>query len=142
LIRIITLERMQPNSSAGHAAAFCTTNVHRYQPVMTWRQVMKLAKSAIAGLGLAGSLFCVGPALAAAASQSTAPAVHEVQHPASLHRVAILQEALNSEGAHLKVDGIWGPSTEMALRHYQRQNGLQVTGKLDQATRGSLAPIG
>jgi peptidoglycan hydrolase-like protein with peptidoglycan-binding domain len=105
---------------------------------------MKLA--AIAGLGLAGSLFCAAPALAATASQSTAPTatttMRQVQHPASVHRVAILQESLNSEGAHLKVDGIWGPATERALRHYQRRNSLQVTGQLDQATRASLAPIG
>jgi peptidoglycan hydrolase-like protein with peptidoglycan-binding domain len=59
-----------------------------------------------------------------------------------LHRVAVLQEALDSAGANLRIDGSLGPATEAALKHYQQQNGLQVTGKLDQATWAQLDPIG
>ena len=68
--------------------------------------------------------------------------LREVEGPVPVHSVAIMQEALDSEGAHVRIDGVWGPSTEAALRHFQEVHGLHVTGRLDRATRGQLAPIG
>lgn len=35
-------------------------------------------------------------------------------------------------------DGVWGPRTEAALRAFQKQKGLSVSGKLDPATKDSL----
>jgi peptidoglycan hydrolase-like protein with peptidoglycan-binding domain len=58
------------------------------------------------------------------------------------HRLAVLQESLDSTGANLRVDGVWGPNTQAALENYQQQNGLQPTGTLDSATRARLDPIG
>ena len=58
------------------------------------------------------------------------------------HKVALVQEALNSTGADLKVDGVWGPNTESALRAYQRSHNLPATGHLGPATRAKLDPIG
>jgi peptidoglycan hydrolase-like protein with peptidoglycan-binding domain len=52
--------------------------------------------------------------------------------------VKALQEALKGQGANVKSDGVWGPSTQAALKRYQQQNGLPVTGQLDQATRSKL----
>jgi len=37
-----------------------------------------------------------------------------------------------------RIDGTWGPLTEHALTAYQQKNGLQTTGKLDQATLEAL----
>jgi peptidoglycan hydrolase-like protein with peptidoglycan-binding domain len=52
--------------------------------------------------------------------------------------VKALQQALNGQGANLQNDGVWGPGTEAALKHYQQHNGLPATGQLDQATRTKL----
>ena len=108
----------------------------------------------VAGVGLAPGMAAVANTAASGTSMTAPPSkvipkamsenseLREVPHAVPLHRVAVLQEALDSAGANLKVDGIWEPATEAALRQYQRQNGLQVTGELDQATRSRLAPIG
>jgi peptidoglycan hydrolase-like protein with peptidoglycan-binding domain len=74
------------------------------------------------------------------ASMSTS--MHQASAMKSVHRVAVLQEALDSTGANIKIDGVWGPATEAALKHYQKQSNLPVTGKLDKATQARLDPIG
>jgi peptidoglycan hydrolase-like protein with peptidoglycan-binding domain len=52
--------------------------------------------------------------------------------------VKALQEALRGQGESVKSDGVWGPGTQSALKHYQQQNGLPATGQLDPATRAKL----
>ena len=106
---------------------------------------MKYARAAfglIGGLGLAATM----PALAAVTSPSDQHTMEPMpQHVSSMppqHSVALLQESLDSTGANLRVDGIWGAKTEAALRRYQRQHGLQITGHVDTTTRRMLAPIG
>lgn len=49
-----------------------------------------------------------------------------------------LQWALNSFGANLKVDGIFGPKTKLAVLLYQKDNKLQQTGIVDSLTIESL----
>jgi peptidoglycan hydrolase-like protein with peptidoglycan-binding domain len=49
-----------------------------------------------------------------------------------------VQTALNSNGANLTVDGHMGPKTAAALRAYQKQHNLKVTGQPDQATLTAL----
>ena len=50
-----------------------------------------------------------------------------------------VQERLRSAGYHPgAADGVPGPQTVAALRHYQTAQGLPVTGFLDEATRKSL----
>jgi peptidoglycan hydrolase-like protein with peptidoglycan-binding domain len=44
------------------------------------------------------------------------------------------QEALKAKGQNIKADGIMGPKTRSAIRNYQGEEGLQVTGKLDSLT--------
>jgi len=52
--------------------------------------------------------------------------------------VMALQQALQGQGENVKPDGVWGPSTQAALKHFQQQSGLPATGQLDQATRAKL----
>lgn len=53
-------------------------------------------------------------------------------------QVRSMQQALNSQGAHLTVDGRMGPKTRNALMDYQARNGLTVTGHADSATMAKL----
>lgn len=49
------------------------------------------------------------------------------------------QERLHAAGfAPGAMDGTLGPQTRAALRQYQKQHGLPVTGELDEATRQAL----
>jgi peptidoglycan hydrolase-like protein with peptidoglycan-binding domain len=111
---------------------------------------MKLCVSMMASLGLIGGtcLMTLAPADAAPAVASTthhpsmAVGVTTPEKPVPVHSVSLLQEALDSTGANLKIDGVWGPRTEAAVRDYQRNHGLRVTGRIDQTTRAQLDPIG
>ena len=53
-------------------------------------------------------------------------------------RVTALQRALKARGFAVTVDGELGPDTTVALRAFQRKNGLQASGKLDAASAQSL----
>ena len=55
-----------------------------------------------------------------------------------MNHVAAVQTALNSNGAQLDVDGHMGPKTVAALKAFQKQHHLKVTGKLDRATAKAL----
>ena len=106
-------------------------------------------------IGAAGQ-FPLAPATAAepsngtsgvtmtSSSSSIAPAsgLAQARRTRYSQRVALVQEALDSTGANVRIDGAWGPTTEAALKHYQRQNGLPVTGRLDKATQTKLDPTG
>jgi hypothetical protein len=60
------------------------------------------------------------------------------QNLANQQSIVDLQQALNKNGAKIKVDGKMGPETRGALRQYQQQNNLRVTGSLDAETRAKL----
>jgi peptidoglycan hydrolase-like protein with peptidoglycan-binding domain len=50
-----------------------------------------------------------------------------------------IQQKLQQDGLyHGRIDGLVGPATQQALRGYQQQNGLPVTGTPDQQTLASL----
>ena len=71
---------------------------------------------------------------------------HAMKHGGAHHHMAAkgsktvsdAQEALNKEGASLKVDGKSGPQTRAALKSFQKAHGLKATGKLDKATKEAL----
>jgi Putative peptidoglycan binding domain len=46
-----------------------------------------------------------------------------------------LQQAGNYNG---RIDGVWGPATESAVRNYQQQHNLNPTGQLDGSTLAAL----
>ncbi len=49
------------------------------------------------------------------------------------------QAALNSQGYSAgMVDGLWGPSTQNAVRRFQSDRGLEQSGTLDNATLNAL----
>jgi peptidoglycan hydrolase-like protein with peptidoglycan-binding domain len=50
-----------------------------------------------------------------------------------------VQQTLKQDGMYRsRVDGVWGPGTEAAVRDYQQQHNLNATGRLDQSTLASL----
>ena len=53
-------------------------------------------------------------------------------------QVKAVQEALIKNGAKLTADGVMGKHTRIALRQYQKKNGLKSTGKADKATLEKL----
>lgn len=55
-------------------------------------------------------------------------------------QVTALQAKLNSAGATIEVDGWFGESTEKAVVHFQRQQGLMVDGIAGPATLAKLDP--
>lgn len=57
----------------------------------------------------------------------------------SAQEVKKIQEALNANGATLKVDGKFGKGTRNALKKFQKDNGLKVTGKADKETMEKLS---
>jgi peptidoglycan hydrolase-like protein with peptidoglycan-binding domain len=109
----------------------------------------------IAGLALAPGLASatppsIQPATPALGSTTGNPAATQPTNPPPMasaqnessklpeKTVMALQEALRGDGQHVANDGVWGPRTAAALKTYQQQAGLPVTGILDQATRASL----
>jgi peptidoglycan hydrolase-like protein with peptidoglycan-binding domain len=52
--------------------------------------------------------------------------------------IKALQQALKRQDGALKTDGVLGKGTRAAIRRYQAQRGLQVTGEPDAATLSRL----
>jgi peptidoglycan hydrolase-like protein with peptidoglycan-binding domain len=71
------------------------------------------------------------PAQPAAPPAATKPMTHQ-------QFIQSVQTALNANGAQLTVDGRSGPKTVAALRAYQTQHKLKVTGRPDRATVQAL----
>lgn len=101
--------------------------------------------------------FTVAAGLAGCGSSTSAPPPAPVASPAppappapppappmppgltpQQQHVAQLQTALNANGAHLDVDGRMGAKTRAALKTFQAQHKLKVTGQPDSATIKAL----
>ncbi len=81
-------------------------------------------------------LVFAGVLAAAWAAAATAGATLNPQH-------AGLQVALRAQGLYLgPIDAIIGPKTVAAVRAFQRNHGLHVTGIADLGTRRELGPLG
>ena len=73
-------------------------------------------------------------------AEKQAPKVEKVEKVKSApsEDVLNLQKALNKAGFKIKEDGRIGKRTKAALKKFQKQNGLKVTGKPDAPTLAKL----
>jgi peptidoglycan hydrolase-like protein with peptidoglycan-binding domain len=70
---------------------------------------------------------------------SAQPSTLTYAQPLSQAGVMAVQQRLKQNGAYGgPTDGVWGPESAAALEQFQRANGLQVTGQLNQATVATL----
>ena len=92
-----------------------------------WAKVVfTILATGMLGLSLTPRAFAANP-------QEEQPAV---SHSQDIKKV---QESLRDKGYyHAKVDGISGPQTRAAIRQYQKDENLPVTGRLDARTAGKL----
>lgn len=59
--------------------------------------------------------------------------------PISRDTISQVQQKLAQDGEYRgRVDGVWGPRTERAVRDYQSKNSLNASGMLDAATLQSM----
>lgn len=96
---------------------------------------------AAAGVGLAAApVLAATTDTTAPAATATAPVKAKTHHARANRaaRIERVQNALNSNGANLKVDGKWGPQTKAAVMDFQKNHGLKTTGRLDKTTRAQL----
>jgi putative peptidoglycan binding protein len=83
----------------------------------------------------------VSPSLVAtsyAQSTSTPAAVSSTLSEAT---IKALQEALNKQGIAVRIDGVMNDETRNAIRKYQSQHHLPVTGDADKATLDKLGVV-
>ena len=70
---------------------------------------------------------------------SAQPSTLTYAQPVSQAGVMAVQQRLKQSGVYGgPTDGVWGPESAAALEQFQRANGLQVTGQLNQATVATL----
>jgi peptidoglycan hydrolase-like protein with peptidoglycan-binding domain len=48
------------------------------------------------------------------------------------------QEKLSSQGLDVTADGVLGPKTQAAVKEFQKKEGIQASGQLDQETLAAL----
>ena len=93
-------------------------------------------------LAAGAAIVAVTTVLAGGSSFSTraqtAPPTPGASAGLSSATLKALQEALNKQGSAVKVDGVLGNETRAAIRQYQSQHHLPVTGEPDQATLDKL----
>jgi peptidoglycan hydrolase-like protein with peptidoglycan-binding domain len=99
---------------------------------------MKTAAAVVTGLFAFGVM---APTATVAQQDKAKPEMKmekKAMKPMADPAVSALQDALNKNGAKLKVDGQMGGKTKAALRNYQKANGLKVTGMADENTKKKL----
>src|SRR5262245_22979208 len=61
------------------------------------------------------------------------------QQPLTPDTVRQVQQTLQQQGEYRgRVDGVWGPATQAAVRSYQQQNNMNASGQLDPQTLAAL----
>lgn len=105
---------------------------------MNWSNTLKtasgLAMAAVAALSLEAYAGEKGQQIPSAGGSSISSSAQQQDNA-----VAEVQKTLKSKGYEVgSVDGKWGPQSMAALKQYQRENDLQVTGSLNRETAESL----
>ena len=76
---------------------------------------------------------------AAAQPAPPPPQVAEQQQAMTPDTVRQVQQTLQQQGLYKsRIDGVWGPGTQAAVRTYQQQHNMNASGQLDQETLASL----
>jgi peptidoglycan hydrolase-like protein with peptidoglycan-binding domain len=81
------------------------------------------------------------PAYAATPSNNTTQASTSAGRNAELspNMIRDVQQNLKQAGLYnARVDGVWGPRTQAAVRDYQQQHNMNATGELDQQTLDAM----
>ena len=99
--------------------------------------VAAAAASAIAGLALVAGTANASSAPSPVSLSSSACPV-DISYGQVSGCVTELQQLLNKHGAHLAVDGDFGPATLGAVKSYQSSHGLSVDGIVGPLTKASL----
>ncbi len=88
----------------------------------------------------AGLAACADDKMAAAPTPApvAAPAPAPAKPMNKMEQTKAVQTALNSNGAKLTVDGIYGKKTAAAVAHFQKAKGMKATGKVDDKTASAL----
>ena len=90
----------------------------------------------------AGLAACADDNMAAAPAAAPAPIAAPAPAPmkpmSKMEHTKAVQTALNSNGAKLKVDGVYGKKTAAAVAHFQKAKGMKATGKVDDKTASAL----
>lgn len=92
---------------------------------------LKLIRVGGSALALAIALTAVSPAIPAFAQAPAATSLSE-------STIKSLQEALNKQGIAIPANGVLNDETRAAIRQYQSQHHLPVTGEPDKATLDKL----
>jgi hypothetical protein len=110
------------------------------QRTFKWRQTMRQSFTRVcfgaAALILAASLSASSSS--GTFAQTTPNATVSTAAPPSQSVIKALQEALNRQGLTVETNGVLDDATRNALRRFQTQHHLTVTGEADRATLAKL----
>ena len=108
-------------------------------PSVTLRKTLAVAVLSGSLCALPLATYAAGTAKPTPAHQAAKVAPKKVHHKVVANpTVKKVQEALNKDGAKLKVDGIMGHRTRLALKGFQKSHKMKSSGKLDKATLKAL----
>lgn len=102
------------------------------------KQILKNVR--LGAVALAAAILLVGHSPIAFAQTATPSATTAVA--LTEPTIKALQEALNKQGIEVKTDGVLNDETRAAVRKYQSQHHLPVTGEADKATLDKLGVSG
>ncbi len=100
------------------------------------KSVLKNFRLGATALAAAVILVGASPNFAAFAQATSAPAAASIALSEPI--IKALQEALNKQGIAVKVDGVLNDETRAAIKKYQSQHHVPVTGEPDKATLDKL----
>ncbi len=99
---------------------------------------MTLKKVVVIGLAVVLPVVAVMSIAPACAAEKPATEKMAQTHDFTAKEVQRLQIGLAKSGHEIAIDGIWGKKTTEALRAFQKEHGLKVTGFINTATMKAL----
>lgn len=104
------------------------------------KQVLKNVR--LTATALTAAIFLVGASPIFVASAQTAAPSATTSVALTEPTIKALQDALNKQGIAVKADGVMNDETRAAIKKYQSQHHLPVTGEADTPTLGKLGVSG